>query len=51
VPGAECPAVFTDAETLMAFESLSCPDTVEYVEGPGRRPLGAPASTSEARAD
>ncbi len=48
---AECPAVFTDAETLMAFESLSCPDTVEYVEGPSRRPLGAPASTSEARAD
>ena len=49
---AECPAVFTDAETLMAFESLSCSDTVEYVEGPAGRPLGAPApATTSARAD
>lgn len=49
---AECPAVFSDAETLMAFESLSCPDTIEYVEGPDRRPLGAPApAATSARAE
>jgi hypothetical protein len=38
----ECPGVFGDRESLMAFESLSCEDTVEYVEGPGRRPPGSP---------
>ncbi len=39
----ECPQVFSDRDSLMAFESLSCEDTVEYVEGPGRRPPGSPA--------
>jgi hypothetical protein len=38
---AECPGVFGDRDSLMAFESLSCQDTVEYVEGPGRRPPGS----------
>lgn len=47
----ECPTVFTDADTLMAFESLSCPDTVEFVEGPTRRALGAPPSPASARRD
>lgn len=40
---AECPQVFGDPESIMAFESLSCADTVEYVEGPARRPLGSEA--------
>ena len=29
----ECPDVFSDRDSLMAFESLSCKDTVEYVDG------------------
>lgn len=31
---ADCREVFSDPESLRAFESLSCADTVEYVEGP-----------------
>ena len=30
---ADCHDVFSDEESLRAFESLSCPDAVEYVEG------------------
>ena len=30
---AECPDVFSDPESLMMFESLSCKDAVEYVDG------------------
>ena len=46
---AECPDVFADTDSLMAFESLSCPDTIEFVEGPARRPPGAtPSATSSA---
>jgi len=41
---AECPDVFGDRESLMSFESLSCEDTIEYVEGPNHRPPGAPPS-------
>lgn len=29
----DCRDVFADEESLRAFESLSCPDAVEYVEG------------------
>ena len=29
----ECPDVFSDRDSLMAFENLSCADAVEYVEG------------------
>lgn len=46
---AECPGVFADRDSLMAFESLSCPDTVEYVEGPSRRPPGSPVPAAAAR--
>lgn len=47
---AECPGVFADRESLMAFESLSCEDTVEYVEGPSRRPPGTnPPNSGQAR--
>ncbi|MBK9033065.1 MAG: hypothetical protein IPL61_17655 [Myxococcales bacterium] len=42
---AECPEVFSDRDSLMSFESLSCEATLEFVEGPARRPLGSPAST------
>jgi hypothetical protein len=30
---AECPEVFADRDSLMAFESLSCQNAVEYVDG------------------
>lgn len=30
---AECPSVFSDPDSLMAFESMSCKDTVEFVDG------------------
>jgi hypothetical protein len=43
---AECPLVFGERDSIMAFESLSCPDTVEFVEGPARRPLGAERGSS-----
>jgi hypothetical protein len=29
----ECPGVFADSDSLMAFESLTCKDAVEYVDG------------------
>ena len=29
----ECPDVFGDRDSLMAYESLSCTDAVEYVDG------------------
>jgi hypothetical protein len=32
---AECPNVFDDRDSLMAYESLSCKDAVEYVDGTG----------------
>lgn len=30
---AECPDVFGDRDSLLGFESLSCADAVEYVDG------------------
>jgi hypothetical protein len=30
---AECPSVFNDADSLMGYESLTCPDAVEFVDG------------------
>ena len=29
----ECPDVFSDRDSLMAFEGLSCQNAVEYVDG------------------
>ncbi len=29
----ECPDVFSDRDSLMAYESLECSDAVEYVDG------------------
>jgi hypothetical protein len=34
---AECPEVFGDRDSLMGFESLSCDDAVEYVDGAEQR--------------
>ena len=31
----ECPDVFADRESLLMFESLSCRNAVEYVDGNG----------------
>lgn len=36
----ECPEVFSDADSLMAYESLSCPDAVEYVDGKSPKAAG-----------
>jgi len=33
---AECPDVMTDPDSLMMFESLSCQDAVEFVDGTGK---------------
>jgi hypothetical protein len=34
---AECPEVFGDGDSLMGYESLSCADAVEYVDGADQR--------------
>jgi len=34
---AECPDVFSDRDSLIAYESLSCADAVEYVDGTQKR--------------
>ena len=34
---AECPDVFSDRDSLMAYESLSCANAVEYVDGTSPR--------------
>ena len=47
---AECPGVFADEESLMAFESLACPDAVEFVEGSGGHPPGTRGPTASAAA-
>jgi hypothetical protein len=39
----ECPDVFADRESLMAYESLTCPDAVEYVDGTSARTASTPA--------
>jgi hypothetical protein len=33
----ECPGVFSDRDSLMAYESLSCKNAVEYVDGTSPR--------------
>ena len=34
---AECPDVFSDRDSLMAYESLSCDDAVEFVDGNAKK--------------
>jgi len=36
----ECPEVFSDRDSLMAFESLACSDAVEFVDGRAPRAAG-----------
>lgn len=36
----ECPDVFSDRDSLMAYESLSCRNAVEYVDGKGSKSAG-----------
>ena len=33
----ECPDVFSDRDSLMAYESLSCDDAVEFVDGSAKK--------------
>ncbi len=33
----ECPQVFSDRDSRMGYEMLSCVDAVEYVDGPARK--------------
>jgi hypothetical protein len=42
----ECPDVFSDRDSLMAYESLACPDAVEYVDGAQKRTAQKRAPTS-----
>jgi hypothetical protein len=34
---AECPEVFSDRDSLMAYESMTCKNAVEFVDGDGPR--------------
>jgi hypothetical protein len=38
----DCRQVFADDESLRAFESLSCEDAVEYVDGPSHAVTSSP---------
>lgn len=38
----ECPDVFSDRDSLMAYESLSCADAIEYVDGAQKRTAATP---------
>ena len=38
----ECPDVFTDRDSIMGYESLSCKDAVEYVDGTPNKTAGTP---------
>ena len=42
----ECPDVFSDRDSLMAYESLTCDDAVDYVDGSAAK---AAQSTTGAR--
>ena len=33
----ECPEVFSDRDSIMGYESLACPDAVEYVDGTAKK--------------
>lgn len=47
----ECPEVFSGAESLAAFESLTCDDTVAFVEGESGRGPGILLSDAPAGAE
>jgi hypothetical protein len=33
----ECPGVFSDRDSLMAYENMSCKNAVEFIDGDGTR--------------
>jgi hypothetical protein len=33
----ECPDVFSDRDSLMAYESLECQNAIEFIDGPSER--------------
>jgi len=39
----ECPDVFADRDSIMGYESLSCKDAVEYIDGDPKKTAGPPA--------
>jgi len=39
----ECPDVFTDSDSIMGYESLSCKDAVEYIDGDAKKTAGPSA--------
>lgn len=45
----DCEQVFQDPESIRAFESLECPDTIEYVEGDTGRGPGTIVGSPHAR--
>lgn len=38
----ECPDVFSDRDSIMGYESLSCADAVEYVDGTAKTTAATP---------
>lgn len=38
----ECPDVFSDRDSIMGYESLSCPDAVEYIDGAASKTAATP---------
>lgn len=36
----ECPDVFSDQDSIMGYESLTCPDAVEYIDGTAKKTAG-----------
>ena len=38
----ECPQVFSDRDSIMGYESLSCKDAVEYVDGSAKKTAVSP---------
>ena len=38
----ECPDVFSDRDSIMAYESLSCRDAVEYIDGTAKKTAETP---------
>ena len=38
----ECPDVFSDSDSIMGYESLSCEDAVEYVDGAANKTAATP---------
>ena len=44
----DCHDVFSDPDSLRAFESLDCEDTIEYVDGDGEHTAAVPVHVPRA---